>query len=85
MSSILDVLFLVQIGHKAGDLALGRAQGGQEVVDLLLAGGGEGDLRALAQESLDDGGADAAGAAGDQNYLVLQFEIHVCSSYAMRC
>ena len=56
---------------KACDLTLGGIEGGDQRVDLALAGGGEGNLRALCQKALDDGSADSAGTAGNQYNFIL--------------
>ena len=75
-----NVFFLVHVGHEAGNPLLARAELGQQGVDLRLSGGRKGDLRAFRQKALHNGSSDAAGSAGDQNNLVLQFEIHDFSS-----
>ena len=46
--------------------------------------GAETDDRALGHEGIDDGAADALGAAGDQYALALETEVHVSSDAAAR-
>ena len=61
-----DIFFFCHIRHKACGLSLGCVQLGKQGVDLGLPGGREGYLRALRKKCLNDGCADAAGAACDK-------------------
>ena len=45
--------------------------------------GAEADDGAFGHEGIDDGAADALGAAGDQNALALETEVHVSSEAAL--
>jgi hypothetical protein len=70
-----DVLDLLAVGDVALDgdgLAAGGLDGVDDVVEGLLAAGGEHDLGALFGGGLGGGEADAAGGAGDDDDLLVE-------------
>ena len=75
-NKVLDILFLVHISYKAGNLTLSCIKSRNQSIDLCLAGGRKSNLGTFAQESLYNGLADTACTTCYENNFVFQFQIH---------
>ena len=71
------------VAHAAEDRPAGDPDRGVRRRDLPGVPGAEGDVRALGHEALDDGAADALGAAGDDAPAAGELEIHEVPAFEL--
>ena len=67
------------VGHAAAHGDAGAGDLGLGALHLVGVAGAEGHVRALGDQCVDDGAADALGAAGDHCLQALESEVHVSS------